>query len=108
MKAKVPISDTGMVIAGISVVRQSCRNRKITAMTKRTASDRVMSTSRIDSPTTVVVSKAMAPLRPGGKRFDSRSSSAFTALSTASALALGSWKTAKPIAGKSPKLRLLS
>ncbi len=57
-KAKVPTSDTGMVIAGISVLRQSWRKKKITRMTRRIASRSVMSTSRIDSPTTVVVSKA--------------------------------------------------
>ncbi len=107
-RAKVPTSDTGMVIAGMSVVRQSCRKMKITRMTNRIACTSVISTSRIDSPTTVVVSKATVPLRPGGKRCARRSSSVLIALSTSSALALGSWKTAKPTAGTSPKLRLLS
>ena len=31
--ANVPMSDTGIVIAGISVVRQFCRNRNMTTMT---------------------------------------------------------------------------
>ena len=57
-KAKAPTRDTGMVIAGMTVLRQSWRKRKMTAMTKRIASRSVISTSRIDSPTTVVVSKA--------------------------------------------------
>jgi hypothetical protein len=35
------------------------------------ASARVTSTSRIESPTTVVESKAMAYSRPGGKLFES-------------------------------------
>ena len=47
--ANVPISDTGMVIAGISVLRHVCRNRKITMMTMMIASISVCSTSRIDS-----------------------------------------------------------
>ena len=79
MKANVPISDTGIVTAGISVLRQSCRNRNITSMTKMMASTSVFSTSRMDSPTKVVVSKAISYSSPGGKRFDSRSSSARTA-----------------------------
>ena len=45
MKAKVPMSETGMVTAGMMVERQSCRKRKITAMTMRIASPMVTSTS---------------------------------------------------------------
>ena len=37
-KANAPISETGMVIAGISVLRQVCRKKKITMMTIRIAS----------------------------------------------------------------------
>ena len=33
MTAKVPISETGMVTAGISVARQSCRKTKSTRKT---------------------------------------------------------------------------
>ena len=33
MNANVPISETGMVMAGMMVARQSCRNRKMTMMT---------------------------------------------------------------------------
>ncbi len=36
--ANVPISETGIVIAGISVLRHVCRNRKITMMTMMIAS----------------------------------------------------------------------
>ena len=64
--AKVPISETGMVIAGISVVRQFCRNRNMTTTTSATASSRVVTTSRIDSETTRVVSYASSTFRPGG------------------------------------------
>ena len=60
MNANVPTSDTGMVTAGIRVLRQSCRNTNITSMTKTMASTSVFSTSRMDSPTNVVVSKATA------------------------------------------------
>ena len=38
MKAKVPISETGMVTAGMMVARQSSRKRKMTAMTMTMAS----------------------------------------------------------------------
>jgi len=60
MNAKVPISETGIVTAGMIVARQSSRNRKITRITIPMASPRVTSTSRIESPTTVVESNATA------------------------------------------------
>src|SRR3972149_1621801 len=51
-KAKVPISETGIVAAGMSVARQSSRNRNITRITSAIAPPSVISTSRIASPTT--------------------------------------------------------
>src|SRR5580698_8397724 len=66
MNANVPISDTGIVTAGMIVARQSCRKKKITRMTIATASANVFSTSLIESETTVVVSTAMIPCNPGG------------------------------------------
>ena len=53
-KAKVPISETGIVTDGMIVLRQSSRNTKITRMTRTMASIRVTRTSRIDSPTASV------------------------------------------------------
>src|SRR6516164_7365378 len=67
MKAKVPINETGIVMAGMMVARQSRRNRKMTTMTIMIASPSVVTTSRMESPTTVVVSNGMTYLRPGGK-----------------------------------------
>ena len=64
-KAKVPISDTGMVTAGMSVLRQFCRKRNITRMTSPSASASVFSTSTIDSRTTVTLSNARRRLEPG-------------------------------------------
>src|SRR5580700_4684865 len=69
MNRNVPISDTGIVTAGIIVARQSCRNRKMTIMTMTIASASVFSTSRIESETTVVVSTAIIPFNPGGNDF---------------------------------------
>ena len=60
IKAKVPISETGIVIEGITVDRQSCRNRKMTAITITIASTMVVRTSVTESATTVVVSKGMS------------------------------------------------
>src|SRR5438045_6337554 len=76
MNANVPIKDTGMVTAGMMVARQSSRKRKITIMTMRIASSSVVTTSFAESPTTVVVSKAMTYFIPGGKDFDNSSSTA--------------------------------
>ena len=67
MNANVPISDTGIVIAGMIVLRQFCRNRNITRMTRPIASTSVHSTSTIDSRTTTTLSKATCHSRPGGK-----------------------------------------
>jgi hypothetical protein len=58
MNPKAPMSDTGIVIAGISVLRQVWRNTKITNTTRTMASASVLITSRIDSSTTSVVLNA--------------------------------------------------
>ena len=70
MKANVPMSDTGIVTAGMMVARQSCRKRKMTMMTMMIASPMVETTSLTDSLMTVVVSTAMAP--GAGKRRSGR------------------------------------
>ncbi len=67
--AKVPMSETGMVTAGMMVARQSCRKIKMTMMTMMTASPMVWTTSLMESPITVVVSTAITPFMPGGKDF---------------------------------------
>ena len=51
IKKNVPSSETGIVSAGISVVRQSCKNRKMTRTTRAIAIKSVMTTSLIDSLT---------------------------------------------------------
>src|SRR2546422_8397350 len=48
-KRKVPTSETGIVMAGIKVVRQSCKKTKMTRMTSRIASSSVSKTSWMDS-----------------------------------------------------------
>ena len=76
--ANVPISDTGMVIAGMSVLRQFCRNRNITRTTSTIASASVFSTSMIDSLDDVGrVERDAATSMPGREAaLDSRSISA--------------------------------
>ena len=98
MNANVPISETGMVTAGMMVARQSSRNRKMTAMTMTIAAASVTSTSRMDSPTTVVESNAIAYSRPGGKFFESCSRAALALRSTSRELAFDSCSTPMPIA----------
>src|SRR5262249_30567406 len=106
--AKVPISDTGIVTAGIMVARQSSKNRKITTMTISTASSSVVTTSLTESPTTVVVSNAMTYFMPGGKDFDNSCSWVFAALSTSSALAFESCCTPTPMASCPLYIKLVS
>ena len=50
----------------------------MTRTTRPIASSSVVTTSRIDSETTLVVSNAMSILRPGGNRVESRSIAAVT------------------------------
>ena len=66
--ANAPISDTGIVSAGISVARQLWRKTNITRTTRPTASSSVCTTSLIDSRTTVVVSNATRVLQARRKR----------------------------------------
>ena len=63
--ANVPMSDTGIVSAGMIVLRQFCRNRNITSTTSTMASASVFSTSMIDSRTTRDVVEREPPLEPG-------------------------------------------
>ena len=56
MKAKVPISETGTAMMGISVLRQLCRKTKTTMNTSTIASMSVWMTSRVDSSMKTVVS----------------------------------------------------
>ena len=74
--ANVPMSETGMVMAGMIVAPPVLRNTKITRMTRKIAVPSVEITSRIDSPTASVVSNAISYFMPGGKRLARRSSSA--------------------------------
>ncbi len=96
INAKVPTSETGIVTAGMMVARQSCRNRKMTTITMTIASPSVRTTSRMESPTTVVVSKAITYFMPGGKVFDTLARAALASRSTSSALALLSCCTPIP------------
>ncbi len=48
MKKKVPISDTGMAMIGMTAARQVCRNRITTSTTRMTASTMVWMTASTD------------------------------------------------------------
>ena len=98
----MPTSDTGTVIAGISVARKLCRNTYTTRKTSTIASTSVVSTSRIDSVTKRVGSYTIWYSTPDGRRGAMRSISACTAAATSSAFALGSAKTATPVEGLRP------
>ncbi len=97
IKKNVPISETGIVIAGISVVRQSWRNKKITSTTRKTAISSVITTSRIDSRTNSVESKATWYVIPAGNFVCSRSSVARICCETCSALPVCSCRIPRPI-----------
>ena len=47
--ARVPMSDTGMVIHGMMTARQFCRKRKITSTTSKVVSRKVTSTSSTEA-----------------------------------------------------------
>ena len=52
--AKVPMIDTGTATSGMTDARQVCRNSTTTITTSSTASNSVMTTSRMDSLTNTV------------------------------------------------------
>src|ERR1017187_2159051 len=106
IKANVPMSETGMVTAGMMVARQSSKKRKITTMTMTIASESVTSTSRIESPTTVVASNAMAYSSPGGKLLESSFKATLALASTSRALAFESCSTPMPLASRPMNLRV--
>ena len=76
--ASAPMSETGIVSAGISVARQLWRNTNITSTTSPTAMTIVSTTSAIDSCTTIVVSNAIRYWSPGGNDSLRRAISAAT------------------------------
>ena len=55
--ASAPTSETGTVMAGMSVARQSCRKMKTTMKTRTKASNRVFSTSSMEAVTNSTVSR---------------------------------------------------
>ena len=56
MTAKVPISETGIVTAGISVARKSCRKTSTVRMTSTAAMKSVLMISAMDARTTSAAS----------------------------------------------------
>ena len=56
MMTSVAISETGIAMVGITVVRQLCRNTNTTAMTSASASASVIRTSCMEADTNRVVS----------------------------------------------------
>ncbi|MCY1380002.1 hypothetical protein D9M69_677790 [compost metagenome] len=66
IRAKAPISDTGMVTSGIRVARSERRKMKIIRMTSATASQMVMKTLSMDSRMNSELSWAMAISMPSG------------------------------------------
>ena len=87
--ANVPISATGMVAAGIRVVRKSCKKTQTVSTTSTTAMNSVWTTSWIDAFTNIVVSYTILYSTPSGKTALSRSISARTPSATCKALAPG-------------------
>ena len=82
-----PSADMGMVTTGIIDSRIDPRNRKITAITRATASAKTLSTCSIELSMNTASSAVMSRLMPGGRVGRMRSSSALTALEMATVLA---------------------
>jgi len=88
--AKVPTIATGTATSGISVARQFCRNSSTTRVTSATASQRVFTTSMIDSVMKGVVSYPIAYSRPAGNRVANSFIFRWMASEHSSAFVLGS------------------
>jgi len=99
-KMKVPTSDTGTAMSGMSVARQFCRKRKTTRITSPMASAMVMAISRMPSVIGSVVSRPTSYSMSLGKRSCSSAITFLTPSATAMALAPGAWNTATSAAGR--------
>ena len=88
-KAKVPIKETGIATAGISVALALPRKMKTTDITRMNVRISVDTTSLSDCCTKSVLSKGTAYATSCGKAADSRSSSEYTPSATASAFSPG-------------------
>ena len=94
-------------MAGMIVLRQFCRNRNITRMTRPIASASVFSTSMIDSRTTATLSKASCHFEARREVLLAAAFISFiTPSNTSSALADGSSWMPMPDAFRPPKRRL--
>ncbi len=90
MAPKVPMSEMGTAMTGMSVARQFWSERNTTRITSRRASKKVRYTWWIDSEIYVVMSKGMANDSPSGSVVSISASSFLTSLATSRALAPGS------------------
>ena len=68
IRAKAPISDTGMVTNGISVARNERRKMKMIRMTSATASQMVVKTLSMDSRMNCELSLATVMFMPSGNK----------------------------------------
>ena len=78
-----PRADTGMVTMGTSDSRRDPRNRKITAVTRATASRNTLRTCSIELSMNTASSVVMVSAMPSGRVSRMRSSSARTAVEMA-------------------------
>jgi hypothetical protein len=91
MTANVPISETGIVAVGISVVRRSCRKIRTVRMTSTAAMKSVSTMSLIEATTTLDASYGTSYSSPSGNVRDRSASVARTFSEMSSTFAPGSW-----------------
>ena len=94
---KVPTSETGIAITGMTEARHVCRNTNTTPTTSRMATKIVSMTSLTDFATKIVGSYTMIESRPGGNAFFRSATVERTLFSTASELAPGCAKISSGI-----------
>ena len=98
MAASVPISDTGMEIAGAMVARNERRKARMMRMTMTFASKRLMITSRTDSRMNTASSRVMEMSTPAGSVLRSSSTAACTPSEMSMVLACAWRMMSMPIA----------
>ena len=89
MTRKVPIKDRGMAITGITTARTLPRNKNMTAVTIRSASNNVLATSVMESVMYSVESYTISPVSPVGSLACKSGKALRTRLATSSILAPG-------------------
>ena len=102
---KAPMSETGMTMTGMSVVRQSRRKPKMTRTTSASAMKTVLRTSSMEARMGSVLSKPMPSSMPGGRSSSISATRRWNSSTMSIELASGSGRRTTPTMATPSRLR---